>query len=274
MSSRVTADLHFMQPPPDGVQAYVAINANSAGERDRNYSLQLKAVHIENYREWQDPLTLDTAGFQLFSDRPTQFIRDGEVQVEGYYEESIAAIKEATGASKVVLFDHTIRRRRPEVTEDTPDKRQPVANSHVDQTPKSAVARVHRHLPPEDVPKLLSKRFQIINLWRPIQNPASDWPLALCHFASVNPEKDVRAVTLKYPHMEGETYGVKYNENQKWGYFKDIRPEEFVLIKCFDSVRDGSVALFTPHTGFADPTTPAGTPLRQSIELRALVFYD
>jgi len=42
----------------------------------------------------------------------------------------------------------------------------------------------------------------------------------------------------------------------------------------FDSVVDGSVALFTPHTGFQDPTTPEGTPLRESIELRALVFYD
>lgn len=42
----------------------------------------------------------------------------------------------------------------------------------------------------------------------------------------------------------------------------------------FDSLQDGSVALFTPHTGFEDPTTPEGTPHRESIELRALVFYD
>ena len=41
-----------------------------------------------------------------------------------------------------------------------------------------------------------------------------------------------------------------------------------------DTIQDGSVAIFTPHTGFSDPTTPEGTPLRQSIELRALVFYD
>lgn len=42
----------------------------------------------------------------------------------------------------------------------------------------------------------------------------------------------------------------------------------------FDSIQDGSVAIFTPHTGFEDPTTPEGTPPRESIELRALVFYD
>jgi hypothetical protein len=42
----------------------------------------------------------------------------------------------------------------------------------------------------------------------------------------------------------------------------------------FDSLRDGSVAILAPHTGFEDPQTPSNAPLRQSIELRALVFYD
>ena len=42
----------------------------------------------------------------------------------------------------------------------------------------------------------------------------------------------------------------------------------------FDSIQDGSVAVFTPHSGFEDPNTPTGTPPRESIELRALVFYD
>ena len=41
-----------------------------------------------------------------------------------------------------------------------------------------------------------------------------------------------------------------------------------------DTIRDGSVAICTPHTGFSDPNTPDGAPLRQSIELRALVFYN
>lgn len=45
-------------------------------------------------------------------------------------------------------------------------------------------------------------------------------------------------------------------------------------VNSFDSVQDGSVAVFTPHTGFEDPTTPAEALPRRSIELRALVFYD
>lgn len=46
------------------------------------------------------------------------------------------------------------------------------------------------------------------------------------------------------------------------------------VVTSFDSVQDGSVAVFTPHTGFQDPTAPEDTPFRESIELRALVFYD
>jgi hypothetical protein len=46
-----------------------------------------------------------------------------------------------------------------------------------------------------------------------------------------------------------------------------------VLIKCYDS-QDGGIATVTPHSAFVDPNTPANAPRRQSIELRALVFYD
>ena len=49
---------------------------------------------------------------------------------------------------------------------------------------------------------------------------------------------------------------------------------EFENVGSFDSVQDGSVAMFTPHTGFEDPTTPKDAPFRESIELGALVFYD
>jgi len=165
-------------------------------------------------------------------------------------------------------------RRRVVGEPDFPGRRQPVARVHVDQTTAAAIARVHRHLPASDVPKLLEHRFQIINLWRPIANPAVDWPLALCDHRSVDLKKDTFPVARISAESTGETMGIKYNENHKWKYLHGMTPEEIVLIKCCDTIQDGSVAIFTPHTGFSDPTTPEGTPLRQSIELRALVFYD
>ncbi|KAJ7712908.1 hypothetical protein DFH07DRAFT_864034 [Mycena maculata] len=273
VSTSTTGSLAFFVPPQDGARAYQSINATSTGVRDRNFTLELHDVEIHNLRGNESAATLDTAGYQLYTHpaKHTSFANDAEIEKE-YYPESIELIKRLTGASRVVLFDHTVRRRRPGEIDDSPNKRQPVSQTHIDQTPASAVARVHRHLPAAEVPELLKHRFQLINLWRPIENPAFDWPLALCDFRSVDPGKDVLPVALVYPDREGETYGVKYNPNQKWTYFSGVTPDELILIKCFDS--DGSGALFTPHTAFSDPATPEGAPLRQSIELRALVFYD
>mgnify|MGYP006955278394 FL=1 len=77
----------------------------------------------------------------------------------------------------------------------------------------------------------MKKRFQIINLWRPIHVPALEWPLALCDYRSVNPEKDAIPVALIYPDREGETYGISYNPEHKWKYLKGMTPDEVVLIK-------------------------------------------
>ena len=124
-----------------------------------------------------------------------------------------------------------IRRRRPGEFDDAPQKRQPVPQVHVDQTTASAIARVHRHLPPSDAPALLERRFQIINLWRPISHAAYDWPLALCDYRSVDPRADLVPTDLIYPDRKGETNSVKYNPNHKWKYLRGMEPEEFVLIK-------------------------------------------
>ena len=63
------------------------------------------------------------------------------------------------GVKKVVIFDHTIRRR----VKDAP--RQLVQQVHVDQTPGAAEAYVRRHLPADEAEELLKGRYQIINVW-------------------------------------------------------------------------------------------------------------
>jgi len=276
MASTVDTTLVYFVPPADGSKAYIHINMDSStGERKKNYTQEPYKVTIENLRGKEDSVTLDTAGFQFFKApaKHTSFASDAEIEAE-YYPESVELLKQLTGASRVVLFDHTVRRRRPGEVDDSPQKRQPVAGVHVDQTTASAIARVHRHLPPTDAPSLLKRRFQIINLWRPIKDVALDHPLTLCDFSSVDTKNDLVATDLKYPDRDGETFGVKFNPNHRWKYLKGMSPDEIVLIKCFDSIQDGSVAILTPHTAFEDPTTPADAPLRESIELRALVFYD
>ncbi|PSR73919.1 hypothetical protein PHLCEN_2v10277 [Hermanssonia centrifuga] len=271
------ANLIYFAPPADGSKPYTHVNADPAtGVRQQNWIKESHDnIEIENLRGKEDTVTLDTAGFQFFT-RPqkyTAFANDEEIERE-YYPESIELVKQLTGASRIVVFDHTIRRRRPGEVDDSPQKRQPVLQVHVDQTADSAIARVHRHLPASDAPELLKHRFQIINLWRPINHAAYDWPLALCDYRSIDVDHDLVPTILRYPDRDGETLGVQYNPNHRWKYLKGMVPDEFVLIKCFDSKDDGKTAILTPHTAFDDVTKPEGSPLRESIELRLLVFYD
>lgn len=230
-------------------------------------------------------------------------LANGPEVLNDYYPEVEAALraKLATGpkVSKVVIFDHTIRVRTPDAA------RQPVQSVHVDQTPAAAAARVRRHVGGEEAERLLKGRFQLINVWRPLGHPASDHPLGVIDWRTTD-ESDLIATDLLYPIYEsydgedrgretlpdkskwdstegyevrGETYNVQPNDKHKFYYVKDMTPDEVMFIKCFDSDSEGvagnkGVAGFTPHTAFTDPNTPADAKPRQSIEVRALVFYD
>jgi hypothetical protein len=276
MASETISTLNYFIAPLDGSRPYNRIYADSTTTKPaRNWTQEPHDMQIEDVRGKEELYKLDSAGFQFGREAPkhTSFLNDDEIKGE-YYPESIDLIKRVTGATKVVVFDHTVRRRRPGEAGNDPQKRQPVSAAHVDQTPAAATARVHRHLSPTEAPSFLRRRFQIINLWRPISHAAVDWPLAVCDFRSVDFEKDLVPVALIYPDREGETFGVKYNPNHQWKYLKGMTPEEYILIKCSDSIQDGSVARLTPHSAFQDPNTPEGALPRESIELRALVFYD
>ncbi|KAG1883568.1 hypothetical protein F4604DRAFT_1735447 [Suillus subluteus] len=233
MASDTISTLQYFTAPVDGSRPYNRIYADSTTTKPpRNWTQEPHDMKIGDVRGKEDLYKLDNAGFQYGREaaKHASFLNDDEVERE-YYPESIDLIKRVTGATSVVMFDHTIRRRRPGEAGDDPQKRQPVSAVHVDQTTASSIARVHRHLPPTEAPSLLRRRFQIINLWRPISHAAVDWPLALCDFRSVDVEKDLVPVALLYPDREGETFGVKYNPNHQWKYLKAMTPEEFVLIK-------------------------------------------
>jgi hypothetical protein len=117
---------------------------------------------------------------------------------------------------------------------------------------------------------LLKSRFQIINVWRPIKTIYKD-PLAVASGPSV-PDSDLVGVGLIYPNRKGETYTVKPSKEHRW-YFKYAqRPDEVTLIKCYDSIDDGSVARRVPHTAFVNEAE-AHKEARESIEVRTLVFY-
>ena len=121
---------------------------------------------------------------------------------------------------------------------------------------------MRRHLPEAEAEELLKGRYQIVNVWRPIENAASDFPLAVIDWRSTKPE-DFVPVDLMYPvrgegddgddrgkerfpseetlmsiegyQVKGETFGVVPSDEHRFCYVKDMVPEEVMFLKCFDS---------------------------------------
>jgi hypothetical protein len=216
--------------------------------------------------------SLDREGFELVK-HPTgvkNFYDEAEIK-RVYYPAVEAFMRAALKADRVLIFDHTVRRRVDGAADIRgAGPRQPATRVHVDQTVTSGANRVREHLP-EEADELLKGRVQVVNLWRPVRGPVRDAPLAMADGTTVAPD-DLVASDLIYPNRSGETYSVKYNPNHRWFYFPEMTPDEALLLKCYDSLTDGRTR-FGPHTAFVDPTTPADAAPRESIEIRALVFH-
>ena len=244
------------QPPP-GVPA-----RNGQGEEHR--------VPIHDARAAAGELSLDREGFVLLrrASAVGNFYDEAEIAAR-YYPECERVVREATGAARVVAFDHITRNAKMAAVAGSGIK-SPAKRVHNDYTAKSAPQRV-RDLMGDEAEKLLEGRFAIINLWRPIRGPLLASPLALCDAQSLA-EENLLPTDLKYPDRTGEIYSITYNPQQRWYYFPKMQPEEAVLIRCFDSALEGP-ARFSAHGAFDDPQTPPDVPPRESIEVRTLVFY-
>jgi hypothetical protein len=229
-------------------------------------------VPIFNARAAGREFSLDREGFALVAQHTEVRNFDDEDEIRRvYYPEVEAFLKATLGAERVVIFDHTVR-KRVEGASDVrgAGPRQPATRVHVDQTGVSGRNRVFEHVP-DEAEELVKGRVQVINLWRPLRGPLRDAPLAMCDGTTVAPG-DLVASDLIYPNRSGETYSVKYNPQHRWYYVPDMTVDEALLLKCYDSATDGRTR-FGPHTAFVDPTTPADAPPRESIELRTLVFH-
>jgi hypothetical protein len=215
-------------------------------------------------------LSLDKSGFERIAHASalTDFSDDAAI-CSIYYSESEQVLLKATGAEKVVVFDHTLRDSLSG-SRATASLREPVRRVHNDQTFVSGPRRVRDHLPANEAAQRLKRRFAIINLWRPF-DVVEQLPLALCDARSIAASNLVPS-DLVYKDKVGETFSFTHNPAHRWYYFPKLRPDEALLLKIYDS-RDDGTARLTAHTAFEDPTTPEGAAPRRSIELRALVFW-
>ncbi|KAI0669245.1 hypothetical protein C8Q78DRAFT_1080532 [Trametes maxima] len=267
----VPTTLNYYAPAePVNEAPYSFVQDPGTGKPRSNIGTDPHPAIIHDVRGREGEYTLDKSGFQFVKWPSVESAFDDDERIKAqYYPEVEEILKKVAGGKRVFIFDHTIRRRKPDDPEpETPANRGPGLRVHVDQTYQAGVARVQYHLP-DEAERLLKGRVRIINVWRPIENPVAHHPLAVSDWRTLD-QKDLVPVRLIYPHREGSTFSIKYNDQLKWFYLSNQAPEEALLIKCYDSAEDR--ARLTPHTAFEDKTAPKDAPHRQSIEVRALVF--
>jgi hypothetical protein len=265
----IKASLNYLEPTSEK-PVYYAYEPPAGTPRSTG-KFVAHSVPIRNAREVVRDLSLDKQGFQLtHQETAVRDFYDQEEVKAAYYPEVERLLKEATGAEKVVIFDHQVRNAEL-AKRGEKNAREYGRAVHNDYTAKSGPRRVRDHLPPAEAEQRLQHRFAEINVWRPIRGPIESTPLAVCDSSSIDP-KDFVASDLVYRDKVGETYRFTYNPNHRWFYFPRLEKNEVILLKCYDSKEDGR-ARFTAHSAFEDPTSGPDAAPRESIEVRALVFW-
>ena len=240
------------------------LDVRSGGQQDP------RRITIANGRPHAAKLGLEQDGFRFVrhDTKMRDFLDEDEVR-RVYYPEMEALVKAESGASRVVVFDHTLRTADDELRA-ARKIREVVRRVHNDYTEWSGPQRV-RDLLPAEADDLLRRRFAIVQVWRPIRHPVETFPLAICDARTLSPD-DLVVSERRYPNRVGQTYAIKYNPRHQWYWFPRMRREEALVFKVYDSLKDGR-ARWTAHTAFDDPSTPPNARPRESIEIRTLAFF-
>lgn len=254
---------HYTSPPPKGVPW------ENVGYRGCDVSISdARAVRT----------SLDCEGFELWlAPTSVQDFNNRQLIEAVYYNEMCEVVRRATGGQEVHVFDHLIRERESGKAPLDFGRRSgkngvAPANGriHNDYTERSGLARIKAVLESKGISEE-KRRYSIVNVWRSIGEPVIDTPLALCDSRTVL-ASDLVEGRVVYPNREGWIYVLDYSPSHRWSYFSDMRNEEVILFKQFDTKLSG-VARFTPHTAFEYPLELDRQRPRRSIEMRCLVIY-
>jgi hypothetical protein len=245
----------------------------------RSFATAEIPVPISDARSFpeSDRPTLGTAGYELLL-RPTPLstaeFYDADAVTTTYYDECCDLLLRFTGAQRVVAFDHNVRAADVDLFADR-SQRQPASSGaiepdgpvhfvHNDYTDVSGPQRVRDLSQPggsytvagkpllsaAEAERLLSggQRFAFVNVWRPINHPVTDVPLAVCDARSMR-DDDFSACDLVYPDRVGQTHIIQHQPWHRWMFYSAQTKEEVLLLKCWDSERGGEdQARYTAHT--------------------------
>jgi hypothetical protein len=117
----------------------------------------------------------------------------------------------------------------------------------------------------------MARRFMSINLAKPMETVRQN-PFVLCAWTSFADQPYITNYRV-YDDRVGETTRFTYRPNHEWYWFPQQKPTEVSMLKCYDSVIDGSVSRWSFHSACIDPTAPDDAPCRKNVVVRSFVFF-
>lgn len=117
----------------------------------------------------------------------------------------------------------------------------------------------------------MSRRFMSINLAKPMETVQQN-PFVLCAWPSFADQPYINNYRV-YDDRVGETTRFTNRPEHEWYWLPQQQPNEVSMLKCYDSVTDGSVSRWSFHTACVDPTAADDAPCRKNVVVRSYVFF-
>ena len=239
------------------------------------------------------PECMDRLGVSLahLESKCTNFYDSQEVQRVFYPEIEKLLLEFFPGATDALVYNHDVFNKEYEGdrTEDQAAKN-PGVNAryanlvHNDLNDNSGRVRCRelltqnlrnfgreQHYTEAEADAKMSRRFMSINLAKPMET-VQQFPFVLCAWPSFADQPYITNYRI-YDDRVGETTRFTYRPEHEWYWFPRQTPTEVSMLKCYDSVTDGSVSRWSFHTACIDPTLPIDAPCRKNVVVRSYVFF-
>ena len=128
-----------------------------------------------------------------------------------------------------------------------------------------------QHYTEEEADAKMSRGFMSINLAKPLETVRQN-PFVLCAWPSFAGQPYITDYRI-YDDRVGETTRFTYRPEHEWYWLPQQKPTEVSMLKCYDSITDGSVSRWSFHTACIDPTAPENAPCRKNVVVRSYVFF-
>ncbi|CAJ2513592.1 Uu.00g017110.m01.CDS01 [Anthostomella pinea] len=250
------------------------------GAKKTNVEFEKRGVDVHDVRGNEARFTLERNGFEIVQHQSAlsrNDFRARETVEEKYLPECEEMVRRYYGAERVIVINWIVRHDHRGTPRKYKGTYMPVTAAHVDQTQKALLSRLVQQVGKEEAENISStRRYLIVNVWRPLSDPVMNYPLGFCDLQTVKPEDCTPVDLVKTDSYEGENLYLRYSPQHRFYYLSKQRPHEVLLLRMAESDPEhpGRVYQGVPHAAFPlPPCRPGDTapPARESIEVRILV---